>query len=310
MEYITVIEAAEKWGVSRRSLSHHLIAGRILGAVKKGSFWLIPENAAKPEDKRFKKVSAQSENEAPFQPLTENKDLLAQIIRHFPDPIFICAQDGTLLFANDIFWKRLKVSNPPEDLRKYNMLNDPELERMGIKDFVLRTYRGEALTFHDVKFPFLYYINRFGGNAEMLLESGSVNVTSFPAYDENHQITYIVTVLTTSRYYQGREEVRKGKEYIDEHWKEEFNADRLLDIVHMSKQHYTRLFKQHTGTTPHLYHQSVKLKKLVEMLCDNNLSIAQVFNECGVDYNGTLAKKLKQELGMTPSEYREKVTKK
>jgi transcriptional regulator GlxA family with amidase domain len=113
-----------------------------------------------------------------------------------------------------------------------------------------------------------------------------------------------------SRYYQGREEVIKGKEYIDGHWKEEFDADRLSGIVHMSKQHYSRLFKQHTGTTPHLYHQSVKLQKLREMLCDSNLSIAQVFDECGVDYNGTLAKKLKQELGMTPSEYRARMTQK
>ena len=78
----------------------------------------------------------------------------------------------------------------------------------------------------------------------------------------------------------------------------------------MSKQHYSRLFKQHTGTTPHPYHQSVKLQKLKEMLCDSNLSIAQVFDECGVDYNGTLAKKLKQELGMTPSEYRARMTQK
>lgn len=47
-----------------------------------------------------------------------------------------------------------------------------------------------------------------------------------------------------------------------------------------------------------------------EMLCDRNLSITRVFDECGVDYNGKLAKKLKQELGMTPSKYRARMTQK
>ncbi len=36
MEYITVLETAEKWELSRRSLSHYLTAVRIPGAVKKG----------------------------------------------------------------------------------------------------------------------------------------------------------------------------------------------------------------------------------------------------------------------------------
>ncbi|ADY55534.1 transcriptional regulator, AraC family [Syntrophobotulus glycolicus DSM 8271] len=52
MEYITVNEAAEKWGVSGRSITYHLVAGRIPGALKKGNMWLIPRNASKPDDRR------------------------------------------------------------------------------------------------------------------------------------------------------------------------------------------------------------------------------------------------------------------
>lgn len=35
-EYMTVSEAAGKWGVSGRSIARHLVAGRITGALKKG----------------------------------------------------------------------------------------------------------------------------------------------------------------------------------------------------------------------------------------------------------------------------------
>ncbi|MDF3005697.1 MAG: hypothetical protein K0S22_2169 [Oscillospiraceae bacterium] len=52
MEYITAGEAAKKWGVSGRSITYHLIAGRIPGAVKKGKLWLIPADAQRPANKR------------------------------------------------------------------------------------------------------------------------------------------------------------------------------------------------------------------------------------------------------------------
>ena len=135
-------------------------------------------------------------------------------------------------------------------------------------------------------------------------------MTALPIRDSNDQLLFIVFIFITSRAYQDREEITKGKEYIDDHWKEDFDIDKLADIVHMSRYHYTRLFKQHTGMTPYNYYQNIKFNKLKEMLCDTNLSIAQVFDECGVDYNGNLVKKIKHKLGMTPSQYRTMMTQK
>ncbi|ACV61360.1 transcriptional regulator, AraC family [Desulfofarcimen acetoxidans DSM 771] len=311
MKYITVNEAAEKWGLSRRSISHHLTAGRIPGAVKKGGFWLIPKDVAKPKDKRYKKSTGKTEESFGSPPsLTENKDLFVEMFKHFPYPVQICDPEGAMLFANAAFFRHIKLSDPPEDLRIFNTRYEPNLEKWGIKDFVERAYRGEVAHIYDVKMPIREAVSKYGGNAELPSESIFVNMTSFPIYDENHQIAYVVGIFIPSRYYQGREEVIQGKEYMDDHWKEDFDADALSSIVHISKPHYTRLFKQHTGTTPHQYYQGVKLQKLKEMLCDNNLSIAQVFDECGVNYNGNLAKKLKQELGMTPSEYRARMMQK
>lgn len=305
MNYITIKEASEKWGVSTRAITYHVVSGRIAGAIKTGNTWLIPKDAAKPEDKRRIKSSIPKEKESPFQPLTENKDLFVEMFKHFPYPVQICDPEGAMLFANDAFFKHIKLSNPPEDLRIFNTRYEPNLGKWGIKDFVERAYRGEVAYIYDVKMPIREAVSKYGGNTEFPPESLFVDMASFPIYDENHKIAYVVGIFINSRHYQGRDEVIKGKEYLDDHWKEEFDADALSGIVHMSKQHYTRLFKEHTGTTPHLYHQRVKLQKLKEMLCDNNLSIAQVFDECGVNYNGNLTKKLKQDLGMTPSEYRE-----
>lgn len=52
MEYLTTIEAAEKWNISRRRVTVYCDEGRISGAIRKGVMWLIPADAEKPIDGR------------------------------------------------------------------------------------------------------------------------------------------------------------------------------------------------------------------------------------------------------------------
>jgi DNA modification methylase len=54
MEYITVKDAAEKWGISERRISTLCSEGRIEGAQRFGWSWAIPEFADKPTDARKK----------------------------------------------------------------------------------------------------------------------------------------------------------------------------------------------------------------------------------------------------------------
>ena len=54
MDYMTLKEASEKWGVSSRQINYYCTDGRIPGAVKMAGVWLIPKEAEKPMDKRRK----------------------------------------------------------------------------------------------------------------------------------------------------------------------------------------------------------------------------------------------------------------
>ena len=49
INYLSVTEAAKKWGVSERSVRGYCADGKIHGAVQKGKAWQLPENAQKPE---------------------------------------------------------------------------------------------------------------------------------------------------------------------------------------------------------------------------------------------------------------------
>ena len=55
MEYISIKQASEKWGITKRRIQVLCVEGRIEGAIKKGKTWLIPSDAIKPADGRYKK---------------------------------------------------------------------------------------------------------------------------------------------------------------------------------------------------------------------------------------------------------------
>lgn len=55
MDYMTLKEASEKWGISPRMINYYCTEGRIPGAVKMAGVWLIPKEAERPVDRRYKK---------------------------------------------------------------------------------------------------------------------------------------------------------------------------------------------------------------------------------------------------------------
>lgn len=52
--YITVNQAAKKWGLSDRRVRNLCVAGKIPGAYREGRAWKIPSDATKPTDGRYK----------------------------------------------------------------------------------------------------------------------------------------------------------------------------------------------------------------------------------------------------------------
>jgi len=54
MEYITVRQAAVKWGISERRIHKLCQDNRIDGQMRFSDVWMIPANAEKPFDRRLK----------------------------------------------------------------------------------------------------------------------------------------------------------------------------------------------------------------------------------------------------------------
>lgn len=56
MDYMTLKEASEKWGITPRQINYLCAANRIPGAMKMATIWLIPKDTEKPIDRRRKEI--------------------------------------------------------------------------------------------------------------------------------------------------------------------------------------------------------------------------------------------------------------
>ena len=54
MEYLSIRQTSEKWGISTRRIQILCAEDRIPGAMRVGYSWVIPASAEKPKDARIK----------------------------------------------------------------------------------------------------------------------------------------------------------------------------------------------------------------------------------------------------------------
>ena len=301
MEYMSVSEAAAKWRITPRQVQALCRKGKVSNAKRISRAWVIPSDAQKPSDGRRRYPAEEQALRAYSGMMIPDPSLLADIIEFFPYPIHVYAADGTMVMTNRAFLHLFNIKGPERVIGKFNVLTDPLMEIQGVKQEVLRSFRGETVQKEDVRVPLPAIMEEFGGR-ELAFSGLFQNITSFPVYVKDS--FYVIAVFVTSRVYTDKQEIAAAKEYIVSHWMEEFDLDRLAACVNLSRYHFARLFKKHTGMTPYKYYQDIKLDRLKDALCDKSLSVTQAFEACGVTYSGNYARIFREKVGMTPSQFR------
>jgi Fic family protein len=76
MEYKNISYFASKWNIKERRIRILCTEGRIHGVKKVGKTWLIPEDAQKPIDKRYRQVNDLFFDSIDFNNIDEKKDII------------------------------------------------------------------------------------------------------------------------------------------------------------------------------------------------------------------------------------------
>lgn len=231
---------------------------------------------------------------------------LFNILNLFPVPMEVFSKDGSSIFVNNEFLDFFRINSPSDIVERFNVLKDPYINNvMGFSDYLKRIFTGEILSLSDVRVPFDEINKRFNIRSNNPLDNEIYqDIICFPLVEEEGSVEYIVSVFITKHIYQSRIDTIKARNYIDNHWMDEFDLSELAKHTGLCSHYLARLFKRFMGLTPYGYYQEVKIKKIKEALGNFDLSISEAFMSCGADYNGGIADAFKRKTGMTPSVYR------
>lgn len=238
-----------------------------------------------------------------FQLLIKEQELLAKVIEFFPYPIQIFSLDGIARMINKATLEMIGIKDVESHVGIYNVFKDPIVSGLGCMGQVRQVLEGKTVYLTDFNAPYQDMICYFNVE-DRDIQTISSDITCFPLVNADGVIEYFAAVFIIKNIYRGKEEIKWGRQYIEAHWQEPFDAKETAKAACLSKAYFTKLFRKHTGITPHEYYVNFRISKLKEKLLDTNLTIAQAFIACGMDYNGHSARVFKDRTGLSPSEYR------
>ena len=242
-----------------------------------------------------------------FQMLPDNREFVFRFLDNFPIPVEIFTPDGTVIFINRAGMELNNIADLNLVVGKYNLLNDPVCnDQLGLRENIQKAFGGEAVFSSDVIAPLQDLMDR-GVINEKPFEKSVMDFHLYPV-KHNDVLAFVVFVSIVKKLYYGQPDLARVKEYIDSHWRSEFNSHAVAESLDMSERQLYKLFKKHTGMTPGEYYRRCKVERIKEKLADRNVNIKEAFLSCGEDSRGRIARTFKEITGMSPRKYRESLS--
>ncbi|GGD50949.1 response regulator [Paenibacillus nasutitermitis] len=117
-------------------------------------------------------------------------------------------------------------------------------------------------------------------------------------------ITSITTEIAQTKKIPVSKMISKAKTWISEHLDEELRLTQLAELLHISPNHFSVLFKQATGVTFTEYVLTAKFDKAKELLANTDMKISDIASEVGYIDSNYFSIAFKKHEGVTPSVYK------
>ena len=98
--------------------------------------------------------------------------------------------------------------------------------------------------------------------------------------------------------------VRKSIRLLSEHTSEVPDLDVVARQSGLSRPHFYKLFKQHTGLTPAMYFSTLRMERAVSLVASSQCSITDIAYRLGFSWQSAFTRFFISHVGMPPSDYR------
>lgn len=229
--------------------------------------------------------------------------LALKLLDIIPYQIEIFDLNGNSVFFNRKMCEEFNINDSNQIVGKYNVLNDPIMEKLELNKMLEKVFEGEVKIVKDVKVLHRDISEHSEEFDENFNEVKFIDINAFPLCDERGVIKYVVCVFDTKQTYAGKQEIIRAEEYMNENWLKDYDINTIAEKAGLSAYYFSKVFKQEIGITPYEYYKNIKMLKLKEKLCDSNINIEKAFENCGINYNSRNLKMFKNKTGLTPIEY-------
>jgi len=120
---------------------------------------------------------------------------------------------------------------------------------------------------------------------------------------QSHLYAIFGALLRSSDITDTNARVARAIGYMETNYPNPISVELLADEVGLERTYLSTLFKEHTGTSPHAYLTSIRVKMATELMQDDRYSISEIAEAVGLAPQN-FARIFRRELGVTPLEYR------
>ena len=118
-------------------------------------------------------------------------------------------------------------------------------------------------------------------------------------------ITCFEAAHLRNKYPKTNSQTMKILHYLEEHYREPFSMEELSHEVGFSYKYAAEIFKKQTGEQVKNYYNILKINKAKRLLCESDLSIAQISDYLGFGDQFYFSNVFKKKMGISPRMYRE-----
>ena len=164
-------------------------------------------------------------------------------------------------------------------LREQPQFTDPDLCQAGVllKDALECRELGSDIVFESLARIFL--------------------VKLIQRYGERREVPEIGSGFTAQRY-------KRVLDHVAEHYGRTLAVEELAREAGLSPSHFSRLFKETLGQSPHRFVMDYRVEQARKMLADPDLPLITIALRCGFSDQAHFSRTFKQHQGATPTAYR------